>query len=345
MMVLAKQPSFARLVRVRYSRYLSSQEPPEVVSDVCVPVLNDDLTDAANIAVASSVPLASNGQLASRGFQLIGAGFILTSAEAQGLLRADIRNARIVRPYRNGKDLTDRPRDVSLIDFGLMSEIEARAVPVLFDIVRDRVKPGRDANARASYARAWWRFGEPRRELRASLAALERFVVTVETAKHRFFEFLDAKIAPDNKLVCIATSSAFALGVLSSSLHASWAAASGSMLEDKPVYPKRSCFDPFPFPDPPDALRAKIAAVAESLDAHRKSAIDRDVRVTMTGMYNVVAKLRSGAALTPKERTIHELAACGVLRDMHDELDALVAEAYGWPWPMTDAGILDRLVA
>ena len=111
-----------------------------------------------------------------------------------------------------------------------------------------------------------------------------------------------------------------------------------------PRYNKSLCFDPFPFPDPPADLRARIAA-AECLDAHRKAAIDRDVRVTMTGMYNVVAKLRSGNALTPKERTIHELAACGVLRDIHDELDALVAEAYGWPWPMSDDEILERLVA
>jgi hypothetical protein len=65
----------------------------------------------------------------------------------------------------------------------------------------------------------------------------------------------------------------------------------------------------------------------------------------MTGMYNVVEKLRSGESLTPKERTIHELAACGVLRDLHDELDALVAEAYGWPWPMEKEEILERLVA
>jgi len=64
----------------------------------------------------------------------------------------------------------------------------------------------------------------------------------------------------------------------------------------------------------------------------------------MTGMYNVVEKLRSGEALTPKERTIHELAACGVLRDLHDELDALVAQAYGWPWPMEKEEILERLV-
>lgn len=64
----------------------------------------------------------------------------------------------------------------------------------------------------------------------------------------------------------------------------------------------------------------------------------------MTGMYNVVEKLRTGEPLTPKERTIHELAACGVLKDLHDELDRLVAEAYGWPWPMEKEEILERLV-
>ncbi|MGH7591705.1 MAG: class I SAM-dependent DNA methyltransferase, partial [Gemmatimonadales bacterium] len=60
--------------------------------------------------------------------------------------------------------------------------------------------------------------------------------------------------------------------------------------------------------------------------------------------YNVVEKLRSGEVLTPTERTIHEIAACGVLRDLHDELNALVAEAYGWPWPMEPEEILERLV-
>ena len=67
--------------------------------------------------------------------------------------------------------------------------------------------------------------------------------------------------------------------------------------------------------------------------------------VTMTGMYNVVEKLRSGEPLTEKERKVHEIAACGVLRDLHDELDRLVADAYGWPWPMETDEILARLVA
>jgi hypothetical protein len=65
----------------------------------------------------------------------------------------------------------------------------------------------------------------------------------------------------------------------------------------------------------------------------------------MTGMYNVVAKLRSGDPLTGKERRLHEIAGCGALRDLHDELDAFVADAFGWPWPMEREEILERLVS
>jgi hypothetical protein len=86
-------------------------------------------------------------------------------------------------------------------------------------------------------------------------------------------------------------------------------------------------FNPFPFPDPSSELRAAIADVAKRLDQHRKDALARDERVTMMGMYNVVEKLRSGDALTPRERTVHEIAACGILRDLHGDLDALVARA------------------
>jgi len=54
------------------------------------------------------------------------------------------------------------------------------------------VKPERDHNARASYRENWWLFGEPRRDLRAMLAGLPRYIATVETSKHRVFPFPDA---------------------------------------------------------------------------------------------------------------------------------------------------------
>ncbi len=77
---------------------------------------------------------------------------------------------------------------------------------------------------------------------------------------------------------------------------------------------------------------------------------DRDLqeqnpKLTMTGMYNVLEKLRAGEALSDKEQTIHEQGLVSVLKQIHDDLDAAVCEAYGWPLDMADEEILERLVA
>ena len=77
---------------------------------------------------------------------------------------------------------------------------------------------------------------------------------------------------------------------------------------------------------------------------HLEDALARDDAVTMTAMYNLVEKLRANEELTIKERQIHEIAACGVLRDLHDDLDQAVAECYGWPWPLAEGAILEALV-
>ena len=55
--------------------------------------------------------------------------------------------------------------------------------------------------------------------------------------------------------------------------------------------------------------------------------------------------LRAGEALSAKEKTVYEQGLVGVLRDIHDKLDAAVAEAYGWPPDLPDEEILERLVA
>ena len=51
--------------------------------------------------------------------------------------------------------------------------------------------------------------------------------------------------------------------------------------------------------------------------------------LTLTGLYNVLAALRDGRALTAKEKAIHTHGLVGVLRELHDELDAAVLAAYG----------------
>ena len=58
----------------------------------------------------------------------------------------------------------------------------------------------------------------------------------------------------------------------------------------------------------------------------------------------MLAALREGRALTPKEKTIHTQGLVGVLRELHDELDATMLAAYGLPATASTDDILAHLV-
>ncbi|MEX1116141.1 MAG: type IIL restriction-modification enzyme MmeI [Akkermansiaceae bacterium] len=185
----------------------------------------------------------------------------------------------------------------------------------------------------AVYAKFWWLFGKTRADLRLALAGLPRYIATVETSKHCFFTFLDQEILPDNMLIAIASDDAFHLGILSSQIHVVWALAAGGRLGmgNDPRYNKSRCFEPFPFPALEEGtLKQRIRDLGERLDSHRKRQQEQYPGLTLTGMYNVLEKLRSGEPLTAKEKLIHDQGLVTVLRQIHDELDAAVLEAYGW---------------
>ena len=95
-------------------------------------------------------------------------------------------------------------------------------------------------------------------------------------------------------------------------------------------YRNTECFETFPFPDPDAATRERIRDLGERLDAHRKRQQELHPDLTLTGIYNVLEKLRSGEPLTPKERKIHDDGLVSVLKQIHDDLDEAVFHAYGW---------------
>jgi hypothetical protein len=172
-----------------------------------------------------------------------------------------------------------------------------------------------------------------------------RYIATVETAKHRIFQFLDASILPDNMLVCMGLDDAFFLGVLSSRFHVIWALGSGGTLEDRPRYTKSKCFDPFFFPDASESLKARIRATAEELDALRKQVQAEHRSLTLTQLYNVLEKLRAGAKLDARDEAIKTNGLVLILEEHHEKLDTRVAETYGWPENLSDNEILGKLVA
>ncbi len=359
--VTSERPNSERLRELRANRALRNDTLEEAAAAYGVDDRKDDGSldvtldkDSGHVSpdftvgadVTATKPLLANDGLAYRGMQLIGSGFIVTPAEAKALGLGKVAGLeKHIRPYRNGRDLTDQPRDVLVIDlFGLdLDQVQTR-FPLVYEHLVRTVKPERDSNARASYRNTWWVHGEPRRDLRPTISGLPRYIATVETAKHRIFQFLDAEILPDNMLVVVASPDAFHLGVLSSRFHVTYALAAGGTLEDRPRYNKSRCFDPFPFPTATEVQRQKIAKLAESLDAHRKRA-QAEHGLGLTTVYNVLAKLRAQQPLAPKEKLVHDQALVSTLRLLHDDLDAAVAAAYGWPADLDDPEILSNLVA
>ena len=313
--------------------------------------INSDLT--TGVDVTKAIPLKAQESISSPGMKLHGAGFIVSKKEASHLgLDKRPGLAEHIRPYRNGRDLAGQSRGAYVIDlFGLTSDDVRRRFPEVYQHISETIKPERDKNNRETYRSNWWIFGEPRRELRPALATLPRYITTIETAKHRIFQFLDVSILPDNKLLAIALNDAADLGVLSSNIHFRWYIANSAKIgiyEGDAVYVKSRCFDPFPFPDANNIQKHIIREIAEELDAHRKRVLDEHPHLTLTGLYNVLEKLRAGtspADLNAKDRRSFDDGLVLNMKELHGKLDAAVSAAYGWPADVTDDEILTRLVA
>jgi hypothetical protein len=344
MTVAARGQHPGTLMEVRHESGLDS-DAPVIEMAATQATIHADLSVGAN--VGSAHPLKANEGLSSRGVALHGAGFIVTpkfAVDKLGLGEREGLEAHI-RPYRHGRDLLQRPRDVMVIDLQGLTEKEVRTTfPEVYQHVLEKVKPERDKNREPYRKENWWVFGRKHVDLRDFLADLPRYITTVETAKHRIFQFLDASILPDNKLLAIGSDDVHVLGVLSSAIHQTWANAMGGLLEDRPVYVKSKCFDPFPFPEATAAQRAVIAELAEELDATRRAALDEVPGLTMTEIYNLRDKLRSGAALSLADQDRARAARAGIVDRLHDQIDAAVADAYGWPADLPPSEIVSRLV-
>ncbi len=296
--------------------------------------------------------LAANAGLAQMGVKLHGMGFLISRETATEYV-ADVDQGMksVIKPFFNGRDLAQHPRGIYVIDFFGLSLREAKQSNArALQHLMDQVKPDRDAKSSNSkdaeqYAKDWWLFGKPRPDLRNAIDKLPDIIVTTRTAKHRVFQKAPSNVLFESEVVCIALPSDWYLAVLSSKIHVTWALAKGTILGPTPRYNSSQIFDPFPFPDLTDPQRAQLRALGEELDAHRKRQQAAHPKLTLTQMYNVLEKLRAGAAIEGKDREIYDQGLIGILRDLHDQIDVAVAEAYGWPADLSEDDILLRLVA
>jgi len=301
--------------------------------------INADLT--GNIDITIAIPLSENVGLCFLGMMKAGP-FDIDAAIAASMLAATnqsgFSNSNVVRRRLGGQEITRRPLDGWVIDYGVDTSLEmAAAYEMPFQYVMEHVKPIRDENRRDRFRIKWWLFGEARPGLRRAISQITRCIVTPEVAKHRVFAWMDTSIVPDHTLHIIARDDDYMFGVLQSRAHTIWALRLGSTLEDRPRYSSSRVFQTFPFPWPPgteptdDPRVQAIAAAAAELVALRDAWLnppdlsEKELQKrTLTNLYNARPDWLAAA---------------------HRRLDAAVFAAYGWPEDLGDEEILARLLA
>ncbi|NOU20677.1 MAG: class I SAM-dependent DNA methyltransferase, partial [Methyloglobulus sp.] len=186
-------------------------------------------------------------------------------------------NSRIVKPWVNAIDITRRPSDTWVIDFGTtMEEAEAALHELPFDYLVKHVKPLRETNGDKIVRINWWRHGRARPEMRNALSNLTRYIVTPGVAKHRTFVWMDKSVLPDHAVFAIARSDDTTFGILHSRFHELWSLGLCTWLGkgNDPRYTPTTCFETFPFPPGLTPKDTPLIGCAEQSEAHRSREVD-----------------------------------------------------------------------
>jgi type II restriction/modification system DNA methylase subunit YeeA len=333
-----------------------------------VKAVNADLTSSA-ADLTKAKRLAENLGVAFMG-DTKGGAFDIPGELARSWLKLPANpngrtNADVLKPWRNGMDLTRRSADKWIIDFGWeMSERQTALFEDPFAYVVEKVKPIRIQNRREAYARYWWRHVEPRPALRERMSRQRRYICTPRVPKHRLFVCLHNAVVPDSATIAIVRDDDSTFGILHPRFHESWSLRLCTWLGvgNDPRYTPTTTFETFPFPegltpnlaakdyaDDPRAIA--IAKAAKRLDELRNAWLNPPdlVRIepeVVAGYPDRILPKDETAAAELKKRTLTNLynARPQWLADAHRDLDAAVAAAYGWPADISEADALAKLL-
>lgn len=333
------------------------------------PDLTANEPGGSGVDLSVARPLRENSNTAYLGIQKTGPFEVPGEVARKWLQQPNahgLPNSNVVRPWWNGLDVTRRNRDFWIIDFGTdMAEHDAALFAAPYEYARIHVKPTRVGKREARTNEMWWIFQWPRPVMRRAIASLLRVIVTPEVAKHRVFAWLSPPTIADKNLTVIAREDDTAFGILHSRFHEVWSLRLCTWLGvgNDPRYTPTTTFETFPFPagltpnlkpsEYTNPHAAEIGVIAARLNELRENWLnppewtERVAEVVPGYPDRIVAKL--GCEEKLKKRTLTNLynERPTWLANMHRELDAAVAKAYGWTdysEAMSDEEILGRLL-
>ena len=340
--------------------HLNGQKTDEIYADL------SGSGKQSTVDITKALRLSENTGIAFQGTIKVGPFDISGDTARQWLTQPnpDGRgNYEVLRPWVNGMDLTRRPRDKWIIDFGVnMAEEDAVYYQVPYEFALKNIKPTRVGKREERSSIKWWILHRARPEMRSALAGLYRYIATPRVAKYRFFVWLSTAILPDSRLYAIARQDDTAFGVLHSRIHEIWALATASRhgVGNDPTYNAESCFETFPFPEgltldlKPDEYTNPhaevIAEAARLLDELRENWlnpfewVDRVPEVVDGYPDRIIPKPHHEDELKVRTLTTLYNQRPTWLDNAHRKLDDAVTSAYGWEVGLSDDEILRRLL-
>lgn len=269
------------------------------------------------IYTSTAKQLKANNGVVFTGVLRNGDGFLVTEKQVNTWLKEDGKNRDVLKKLSSGTSLCNNPNgktDEWVIDFNEMSLEEASNYYLPFERVRGLVKPEREKKRVKKLRDYWWRFEGIRSGMRKALASLNSYYFAIPEVSKWFLPLpFDLDILQENKGIVIASEDFYVLGLLTSFVHRSWVDVKSSSLGDTTSYTHTACFRTFPFPQQitEEQLRAIRFAMLKLHD-YRYERMDRE-QIGVTEFYN---------------RDFNNYQS--ILRILHDNLDRLVMEAYGF---------------
>ena len=314
---------------------------------------------------ADPLPLAVNQDGSFVGSYLLGMGFTFDDQDNKGdasplakmhkLVERNPKHGQIIFPYIGGEEVNTSPTHAHhryAIDFKDLPlrredigerwidadrerrrwlrrqtvvpldypEAVAADWPDLLAIVEKSVKPARAhltsnviGRKRAKY---WWRYGSSARDLYAASSARSRVLATCRVSPHCAFARLPTQCVFADSLILFPFDSYAAFCALQARPHGLWAFFFGSALGDSLRYTPSDCFETFPFPRRWDSRPDLEEPGREYYE------------------YRARLMLKTGLGLTKTYNRFHDLGvdepAVVQLRKLHESMDRVVLDAYGW---------------
>jgi len=308
--------------------------PWEVVE---LPKIGPSLSFSLEISGAKSIDANSSSTACYQGQTHGHEGFLLTADEAETLIAKTSKLEACLYPFIITDDLigtTDGRPSRYVIDFYPRDLLESGTYGYVFKRVERMVLPDRQEAAKeekqrnsealqdnpdgkinhhhANFLKKWWQLSYPRGELLNELAKRPRYIACGRVTRRPIFEFVSAKIHPNDSLTVFPLDDDYSFGILQSDVHWLWFNGRCSTMKADPRYTSNTVFDSFAWPQSPSlAAVQKVAAAAVTL---------RNVRRNLMTKYDL--------SLRELYKQL-EGPGSSVLKDANRDLDQAVRAAYG----------------